>query len=91
MCPKRHGLQGIVGGRIVWMPGNSKIKATRSSTIDSESHVELLSVKEETPKRALDLFSGLGSATKLLQSHGYQVVSLDLDPKAGADIEVDIL
>ena len=65
------------------MPGNYKTKATRSSTIDSESHIELLAVKEETPKRALDLFSGLGSATKLLQSHGYQVVSLDLNTKAG--------
>ncbi len=43
------------------------------------------------PKRAFDLFSGLGSATRLLKQHGYEVVTLDSDPKYDADICVDIL
>lgn len=93
VCPKRHGLQGIADGRIVWLPGLSKTRQTHSW--DEENHVtaqiELLTVTGGGPKRALDLFSGLGSATKVLRAHGYQVVSLDSDPRMGADICTDIL
>ena len=40
---------------------------------------------------ALDLFSGTGSATRVLQAHGFTVVSVDTDPKWEPTHLVDIL
>ena len=40
---------------------------------------------------ALDLFSGTNSVTEALRGLGYQVVTLDSDPKTCPDICVDIL
>ena len=45
---------------------------------------------EDQGLRALDLFSGTGSVTKVLQKLGYQVTTLDLDPKFHPDIQLDI-
>ena len=46
----------------------------------------------DPPKqRALDLFSGTGSVTKVLQEVGYRVTSLDFLAKYNADLAVDIL
>ena len=42
------------------------------------------------PRLALELFSGTGSVRKVLEAKGWQVTSLDNDPKAGADITCDI-
>ena len=41
--------------------------------------------------RALDLFAGTHSFTKVAQDLGYEVISLDCDPKSGATITADIL
>ena len=46
--------------------------------------------EEDQVLRALDLFSGTGSVTKVLRELGYQVTTLDLDPKYNADLQVDI-
>ena len=48
---------------------------------------------QQTPKnkRMLDLFSGTGSAAAIFQQRGFQVTTLDLDPKWQADIQVNIL
>ena len=35
-------------------------------------------------RRALDLCAGTGSASKVLRDHGYQVISVDIDPQWGA-------
>ena len=40
--------------------------------------------------RLLELFSGTGSVGKVFKEQGWEVVSLDWDPKAGADIVEDI-
>jgi len=40
--------------------------------------------------RILELFSGTGSVGSVFASMGWEVVSLDLDPKAGATITADI-
>ena len=42
------------------------------------------------PRPALELFSGTGSVRRVLEAEGWEVTSLDLDPKAGADICCDI-
>ena len=41
--------------------------------------------------RLLELFSGTGSVGKWARAHGYEVVSLDILPKAGADFTCDIM
>jgi len=41
--------------------------------------------------RALDLFAGTHSFTKQAQELGWEVISLDIDPKSGATITADIL
>ena len=42
-------------------------------------------------RRALDLFSGTGSVRKVLQAEGWEVVSLDVNPRWGAHLVEDIL
>lgn len=41
-------------------------------------------------RRLLDLFSGTGSVGAVYRAHGWQVVSLDIDPQWGASIQMDI-
>ena len=41
--------------------------------------------------RLLELFSGTGSVGRVFQARGWDVLSLDADPNAGADITSDIL
>ena len=35
----------------------------------------------------LDLFSGTGSVAKVYRDHGYEVITLDSDPRFKADIQ----
>ena len=48
---------------------------------------------EETPakKLLLELFSGTGSVGRAFRAQGWDVISLDLDPKANADICKDVM
>ena len=47
----------------------------------------------KNPKKgkALDLFSGTGSVARRLSELGYDVVSLDIDPRSGSTITMDLL
>ena len=42
------------------------------------------------PRRMLDLFSGTGSVGSVYRAHGFQVTSLDSDPRWNADIVCDV-
>ena len=88
VCPRRHGLQSTTENRMFWIPGTVKNQRALVGTNLLTIPIGLVTVK---PPRALDLFSGLGSAARVFRDHGYEVVTLDSDPKYGADICVDIL
>jgi hypothetical protein len=45
----------------------------------------------DSKPRALDLFSGTGSVASRLRDLGYEVITLDKNPRAGAQIQQDIL
>ena len=85
VSPRRHGIScGDEQGRI-WISG------VPSSGVCSS--VIPLSIRHTSvqPKRALDLFSGTGSATKVLRAHGFDVVTVDIEKKWMATHPVDIL
>ena len=46
---------------------------------------------QEAKPLLLELFSGTGSIGRAFRAQGYDVISVDLDPKAKADITKDIL
>ncbi len=50
-----------------------------------------LSPREEQVRRMLDVFSGTCSAATIYRQAGYEVVTVDWDPKFGADHVVDVL
>lgn len=50
--------------------------------VDQEAPpVQIRRTSSTDKKLALDLFSGTGSAAKVLRAHGYHVVTIDCDPK----------
>ena len=65
---------------------------------DTCKHEKKVPTEKSTPpdsqisnRRALDLFSGGGSVSKRLKELGYEVVSLNIDPRCKPSILTDIL
>jgi hypothetical protein len=85
VSPRRHGILCQDGTTRVWVPG---IPAP-----DANPPVVPLMIRRTStkPKYALDLFSGTGSAGSVLQAHGFQVVSVDVDPKWKPTHQVDVM
>ena len=86
VSPRRHGIFCQVGTLRIWVPG-------LQSTVGADPPVVPIQVRQTSvqKKMALDLFSGTGSATRVLQSHGYHVVSVDSDPKWDPSVCVDVM
>lgn len=76
---QEKGLMSLQGGSQLAVRGSVPI----SRNVFSSNHNRVL--------RALDLFSGTGSVGAQLSKWGFQVKSLDKDPKCKADICLDIL
>jgi site-specific DNA-cytosine methylase len=66
----------------VWVDGIRK--KTDGDTI-------IRTIECEQPRRALELFSGTGRTGDVLRKRGYEVTSVDIDPRAGADICEDVM
>ena len=90
VCPRRHGLQGTANHHIVWIPGISSQPTNVRAVNCRQTGSEFVTATDVAPKQALDLFSGYGSAARVLRAHGYQVTTLDNNPGFGADICMDI-
>ena len=84
---REHGLMGHVGQREIWLPGCEK----DPKVSDFFPHKSVHAISVAPVKRALDLFCGRKSAGRVLEKNGYQVVSLDLDPRRCPTICCDIL
>ena len=100
MYPREHGLKTTVGGARYWVPGERVCEAPagkgRGGGAEQpvEASVSWTAAEAEggvARPRALELFCGSGSVGRVLKAWGYEVVSLDIDPRRGADICVDIL
>jgi len=99
ITPWRHGLVALVNGNRAWVPGSKREAAGANGLGMPSPSVNALARESESssegtevdPKRALDLFSGSGSVRRTLQRHGFEVVSLDIDPSSHSTITIDIL
>ena len=78
---------GHAGEFQVWIPGISE--ETSKSRKGFPASVRAIPAKPV--RRALDLFCGTKSAAKVLEAHGYQVETLDIDPLRNPTICADVL
>jgi len=53
--------------------------------------ISVVSADKDKERRALDLFSGTGSVTKVLQKKGFHVTIIEMNSEYSADLRVDIL
>jgi hypothetical protein len=77
---------------------HGSIESTREAHATSEEEkreeredAQVDTIQEEEPQRMLDLFSGTGSVGQVYKDRGWEVITLDMDPKHGADIREDVL
>ena len=102
--PKRHGVLVKGNGHLVWVGGdankgdaavvNTVLQNPREPQKKQKSGLEIQRPKNTelgSGKRALELFKGTGSVGAELKKLGFEVISLDKDPKWGADHVIDIL
>jgi len=87
VCPRRHGLMGVMDGSKVWIPG-----MTREHKMSCDRQpVAVHAIPAQGAPRALDLFCGTKSAARVLERHGYQVETVDADPSRNPSVCVDVM
>jgi len=85
--PREHGILCVSKEQSVWVEVSLGVQEDDWSN-------NILGVQTTTvqkPKKALDLFCGIGSATKVLTEWGFEVTSVDIDPKYHPDICCDVM
>ena len=87
----KHGLCAHSLSRKIFVPGIHGTSLPYVARICGEPLVRVSSIPKEEKRNALDLCAGTGSATDVLREHGFDVVSVDLDPRWGCMKVVDIL
>lgn len=75
------------------MQANPSIKTQSLPCTQTKPYILDQSFPQKSPnkKRALDLFTGSGSVAHALRKEGFEVFTLDIDPKCRAHFTVDIL
>ena len=97
VCPRKHGLRMSWGHETVWMPADREKALPRvNARLERKPvYVHAAQVTAEEARgpalRALDLFCGRKSVAKTLEKWGYQVETLDVDPKREPTVCVDIM
>ena len=91
----KHGFWVATSGRELWVGGlRSDPQQRKNARLPSKpvfiNRIPVEGSAQEKP-RALDLFCGRMSAALVLREHGYEVVTLDSDPKRQPDICTDML
>ncbi|EPS57239.1 hypothetical protein M569_17581, partial [Genlisea aurea] len=81
---RHHGLLCIKSGQEVWIDGVRAKDFGKPETL-----VRIVDV--ETTKRALDLFSGTKSVSKVLKGWGYETITVDMDSRYQPDMCANIL
>ena len=94
--PRQNGLSTTIDDQKIWIPGVTSNPRQRSNARLPWEPMRICAIPAEKLQpqkkmRALDLFCGRKSATKVLEAQGYQVESLDNDPKRAPSICVDVL
>jgi len=85
VSPRRHCIFRSWGAAQIQVEGLPAPEG-RPSAIPTQ-----IRLTEARPRRALDLFSGTGSAATALRAHGFRVTTVDNDPRWSPDICTDIL
>jgi hypothetical protein len=95
ISPRKHGFWVEASGQELWVEGLRSDPRQRANARLQKMPVFINRVPVEvvTPAkpRALDMFCGRKSAARILQEHGYEVLTLDNDPKRQPDICIDVL
>ena len=84
ISPRQHGLLCSRKGEEFWVEG---IRSQNNPHVDTA--VNTVGTGGQT-RRALDLFSGTASVARVLIGRGYEVMSLDIDPRYNPTVCVDI-
>ena len=90
-------LQNLPSLTKLWIPlilrcCRTKMQSLHNISCLTEPHPPPQIMSQNTKKkRALDLFSGSGSVADALRKKGYEVYSVDIDPRCKANFVVDIL
>ena len=87
----QHGLCAHHSSQNIFVPGISGVANPLVAGICGKPFVRVSEISRANLLCALDLCSGTGSATRVLQDHGYEVISVDVDAKWGSTKVIDVL
>ena len=93
--PRQHGMAATVDKIKARIPGEMGLRQRANARLPSQPmHICAVPVQEGQHKKkphALDLFCGRKSAATILERNGFQVETLDIDPRRNPSIRADIL
>ena len=95
VAPRAHGFWVESEGNRIWVAGLRGYAQQRANARLPRVPVNIRQlgavIKDDFKPRALDMFCGRKSAAKVLEKHGFEVVTLDNDPKRDPTICSDVL
>lgn len=93
--PRPHGFWLSTKGQTLWVDGIRTVTKQRANArlprVPVSLNVLPAPMKTDGKRMALDLFCGRKSASSVLEKWGFQVVTLDNDPKRNPKICMDVM